>query len=301
MGPSLNQYRPARWLSTLSARGLAHLRERRGGLSLRRKQVWVTNRSGYRINASLHEPSDDRPRPAILLVPGHGPAEDDFCSVLAPVDADLLAGLGLRVLQFSPVGRGFSWGQDDFCGLEGQDSFRTALEYLCGLSGVERGRVVVFSVTTGLSLAAPVLAVEGRRLGIQALVDLNGPTNREELLATGVMPPAALRALNQDEERFWALREPGESMGRLPCPYFRLDGKARSQSPDARAATMSLLRLAAGGECPEVRLNNGPRLEGATEATLGRPCPPSGRARRSYLLGFFQELFHLPPAQNRRN
>lgn len=300
MGPNFQGYWPARWLSTLSARGLAQLRERRGGLSLRRKQVWVTNRSGYRISACLHEPDDNLLRPAILLVPGHGPGEDDFCSLRAPVDADLLAGTGVRVLHFSPVGRGVSWGQDDFCGPEGQDSLRAALDYLCGLSGVARGRVVVFSVTTGLSLAAPVLAAEGRRLGVQALVDLNGPTNQEELSATGVIPPAAQQALGQNEDRFWALRDPGISMAQLPCPYYRVDDEERSQSPAAREATMALLRLAAGGDCPEVRLNNGPRLEGTTEVILGQPCPPSGRARRNYLLALLQELFHLPPAQERR-
>jgi pimeloyl-ACP methyl ester carboxylesterase len=242
---------PRRQWSQLRARRRARIRER---------DVWLTNASGYRINAHVHEPDDDERRPAVLLAPGREQTGDVFCSgstyLLA---ADEIAVLGIRVVHFDPVGRGRSWGQDDFCGVEGQDSLRTVLEYLHARRDVLRGRIGVVSFSMGLALAAPVLVREGARLGTSFLLDWEGPADREAILRTGALPPAARAALADDPARFWRVREPIGWIGRLPCRYVRIQGFSdHGLERRGRLGAIDLVGEAVRGGAPSVELNDNP-------------------------------------------
>ena len=209
-------------LKALPGRQLSRLFASRGGLPLRTTEVWLTNRSGYRIAACLHEPDDSLVRPAVLLVPGAGESGTSFCNLGGLVGADELASLGLRVLHFAPVGRGATWGHDDYCGRQGQDSCRAALECLHATRGVDPARVVVLSFSLGIALAAPVLAEHGKRLGTHALLDWEGTHDRASMEALGPRPPAAEASEREDPHRFWMVRDPSLPLGQLPCPHHRL-------------------------------------------------------------------------------
>ena len=249
--------RAAGYLRSLPGRQWGRWVARGKGVAIRREEVWLTNRSGYRIFAEIHEPADRELRPGVLLVPGAGKSGRQFAGVGGLLGADEVAAAGYRVVRFDPVGRGQSWGHDDFCGLEGQDSCRAVLDFLHARRGVDRGRVGVVSFSMGLSLAAPVLAREGRRLGTRALIDWEGPADRTGLQALGDLPPAAQAARDDDPEQFWALREPLAFIGDLSCAYVRLQGRVDHALGDSgQLQALSLVRAAARGAAESCRLND---------------------------------------------
>jgi hypothetical protein len=223
---------------------------------LRRRESWLTNASGYRIHLHLHEPDDDAPRPAVVLVPGRDKGGDVFCGHGYRLSADEIAVLGVRVLHFDPVGRGRSWGHDDFCGAEGQDSLRAVLDFTHGLRTVRREQVGVVSFSLGLLLAAPVLAKEGERLGTRFLLDWEGPAERESILRGGPLPPAARTALARDADSFWADREPLQWIARLPCRYVRIQGaRDHAHGERGRRNALLLVEAAARGAARSTQLN----------------------------------------------
>lgn len=234
-----------------------HLRWSAGrGLRLAMEEVWLTNASGYRVYAHVHAPADDVVRPAVVLVPGRDRSGRTFCSGVSRLLADEVAARGVRAVHFDPVGRGRSWGHDDFCGPEGQDSLRAVLEFVHGRRDVAQDRVGVATFSMGLALAAPVLAVEGRRLGTRFLLDWEGPADREAIQRTGPPPPAARAALAADPTSFWEQREPIRWIGRVPCTYVRIQGwEDHSQGSKGRGAALALLAAATDGEAAGTRLN----------------------------------------------
>lgn len=209
---------------SLPRRKVADLMARRRALPVRREPIWLTNESGYRIFAGVHGPDDQLARPGVVLVPGRDQSGQAFCRGGAAVTADEIASRGFRVMHFDPVGRGRSWGHDDFCGSEGQDALRATLDHFVARRDVKRDRVGVFSFSMGLALAAPVLARDGRRLGVRFLLDWEGPADREAIVRTGALPPAARTALAANPAGFWELREPAGWIDQVPCPYVRVQG-----------------------------------------------------------------------------
>jgi len=242
---------------SLPRRRLDNLIARLRGSRIRRQELWLTNASGYRIRAHLHEPSDQELRPAVVLIPGRGLSGAIFCSQRYLLSADELALHGIRTIHFDPVGRGSSWGHDDFCGLEGQDSLRAVLDYMHTLRSVDRSRVGVLSFSSGLCLAAPVLAREGTRLGTRFLLDWEGPATRHEILLGGPLPPAARTAMAADPEKFWALREPIAWIDKLPCHYVRIQSRDdHSLGAGSQECALKLVTAAARGAALSTRLGD---------------------------------------------
>ena len=243
-------------LGSLPRRQLSRLMPRRDRLRLREEPVWLTNAAGYRIHAHVHDPADDLPRPAVVLVPGRDQAGKVFCAGSYLLTADELAARGIRTVHFDPVGRGRSWGHDDFCGEQGQDSLRAVLDYVHARRDVLQDRVGVASFSMGLALAAPLLVREGRRLGTRFLLDWEGPADREAILRTGPLPPAARTALAADPGHFWAVREPVRWIDQVPCAYVRLQGwNDHGLGRRGRTGAIALVAEATAGAARYTRLN----------------------------------------------
>jgi len=244
-------------IRSLPRRRLDSLVARLRGSRIRRQQLWLTNASGYRIQAHLHEPADQELRPAVVLIPDRGRSGAVFCSQRHLLSADELALQGIRTIHFDPVGRGSSWGHDDFCGLEGQDSLRAVLDYMHTLRSVDRSRIGVLSFANGLCLAAPVLAREGTRLGTRFLLDWEGPASRHQILRGAPLPPAARTAMAADPEHFWALREPIAWIDKLPCHYVRIQSRAgHSLGAGSQECALKLVAAATRGEALSTSLGD---------------------------------------------
>lgn len=251
--------RGLRALSALPGRRLRAARQRRKSTPIRKRTLYLTNTSGYRIFVRITEPDDEQVRPAIVLIPGRDKDGSVFDSGLYVVGADEVARLGIRCVAFDPVGRGRSWGHDDFGGSEGQDALRAVLDYTHSRREVHRARLGVASFSQGLCLAAPMLASHGDRLQLSFLIDWEGPADRDAILRSGPLPPAARPALARDPEGFWSHREPVSFLDDLPCPYVRIQAR-EDHGLDARGVdgAISLVAVASAGRCPETRLNDNP-------------------------------------------
>jgi len=242
-------------LGSLPRRGLDNLLARRKGTAVKRETVWLTNASGYRLYAEVHGPDDDTIRPGVVLVPGRDQPGSIFCGSGYLLTADELAFRGFRVLHFDPVGRGRSWGHDDFCGEEGQDSLRAALDCFVARRDVASGQVGVVSFSMGLALAAPVLAREGLRLGVRFLLDWEGPADRDAIMRGGALPPAARTALAASPAEFWELREPMHWVGQIPCAYVRIQARADHANKRGWQNSLELVSRATRGLASSTRLN----------------------------------------------
>ena len=246
-------------LSAAPGRRLRLSMQSRRGPPARCVGQWLTNTSGYRVWVRIHEPDDDQVRPAVLLVPGRGKDGAVFRGLGYVLSADELAALGIRAVCFDPVGRGNSWGHDDFCGSEGQDSLRAVLEFVHARRDVDNARIGICSFSLGLSLCVPLLAREGDRRPIAFLLDWEGPADRDAILRGGPLPPAARTALARDPDLFWDHREPLPWMDDLPCPYIRIQGRVDHALADRGAAgAIALVAAAARGRSPETVLNDNP-------------------------------------------
>jgi len=274
--------------ATLPARALATAKAR-GSMSIRTEEVWLTTAAGYRVRAMVVEPDDREVRPALVLVPGRGKDSDTF--VLGPyvVHADELAARGWRTVCFDPVGRGRSWGHDDFCGSEGQDSLRATLDFTRRKRTVAPERIGVLSFSMGLALAARTLAQHGERQGVRFLVDWEGPADRAAMLRTGALPPAARTALAADPEGFWARREPIAWIDQLPCPYVRVQGrKDHAMGPRGIDGALRLVTAAQRGT--RAGLNTHPLGAPVDESTTGW-APDSAGGLHKVLLAHLTTLF----------
>jgi hypothetical protein len=180
-----------------------------------------------------------------------------FCGDYYLLAAEETAVRGIRTIHFDPVGRGRSWGHDDFCGTEGQDSLRSVLEFVQSLRTVRPGAVGVASFSMGLALAAPVLAKRREHSPVRFLLDWEGPADRGAILRGGPLPPAARTALARDADRFWAIREPTAWIGEIGCDYVRIQAKQdHASGPGGIDCALTLVAAATRGRARSTRLND---------------------------------------------
>ena len=245
--------------SSLGRRRIEQAKAERKQPPLRESELFLTSKSGYRVLVRVVEPSDDKARAAVVLVPGREQDSRTFVQKPYVLSAWEVAAQGARAVAFDPVGRGQSWGHDDFCGSEGQDALRATLDYVQARRDVARNRLAVFSFSMGLALASRVLARDDGRLNVRLLLDWEGPADREAILRTGALPPAARTALAQDPEGFWHHREPIHSIADVPCDYLRIQSKVdHALGARGRLGALALVAAASRGKSSSAQLNDNP-------------------------------------------
>lgn len=215
--------------------------------------------AGYQLDAHLHRPTGVAgPLPAVVLCPGIDHPGTIFDGLAAPVSADEVARLGALVLHFDPAGRGASWGEEDFGGPEHQDDVATAVRYLASRPDVDPHRVGIVAISLGVSMAVGAVALHGAEAAW--LLDWEGPSDREIITSGGArMEPAMGHGL--DDETWWGPREASRHVGRLSCPYVRLQADPdHAQAGETRHA-MRMIHAAAAGTLPWFQINDHPRGE----------------------------------------
>lgn len=243
-----------------AARLARQLAARKGG-PVQRDALRLRSTVGYQLQAAVHRPADARGRlPGVVLCPGINDDGSVFASLLAPVSADEVARLGAVALRFDPAGRGESWGEEDYGGPEHQDDVATCVRYLQGRPDVDPARVGILCVSLGVSMG--VGAAVQPDLDVAWVLDWEGPCDREIITAGGArMAPAAGHTL--DDEVYWQPREAARHVGRLRCPYVRLQAELDHAQPGETRHAMRMLHAAAeghaAGRLPWFQINDHPR------------------------------------------
>jgi hypothetical protein len=233
------------------------LRLKRQGGPVAETSCSLVSTAGYRLEGTLFRPEHPGPHPAVLLVPGTNDGQKVFEGWSLPVNAMELAALGWLVMTFDPAGRGESWGEEDYGGLEHQDNVRVALRYLASQQTVDPARLGVLSISLGLSMACGALA-NWPDSPAQWLLDWEGPSDREIITSGGrILAPAMGHSLT--DERYWTEREACQQASKLPCGYWRLQAQPdHAQAQDLRHCDR-MLAAVAQGVLPWFQLNRHPR------------------------------------------
>ncbi len=238
----------------------AQLRSRRlrrrtlGGLArMREDGTWLTLPDGYRIFAHVHSPAGDEPLPGVLLIPGLSGAGTSFDRLSALIAADEVAELGCVCVHFDPPGLGRSWGEYDFGGPACRTATLAALEFLARVPRVQDS-VGVVAISLGVASGVHVVAEHGRRLGVDWLLDWEGPCDRQVITSFGtIMKPAMGRGL--DDDTYWVPREAVRHVGNLSCRYLREQAAVDHAQGEYTTHAVDMVNAAVQGECAEVWLN----------------------------------------------
>ncbi|MFT5585958.1 MAG: hypothetical protein ACI9VR_003554 [Cognaticolwellia sp.] len=220
------------------------------GARVRPDEFSVLSNAGTSTHVHLWIPEGKGPWPLVLLTPGTDDHSQVFEGFGQAVNASEVAGLGVVCATFDPAGRGKSWGEEDYGGPEHQDQVRVVLQALQARPDVDAQRTVVVSISLGLSMAAGALA--SFKGPVLALVDWEGPSDREVITAGGTrLLPAMGHAM--DDESYWQSREGVRQVPKISCGYWRLQAERDHAQPGELRHAQRMLEAAQG--LPWVRIN----------------------------------------------
>ena len=229
------------------------------------EDVWLTLPDGYRISGHVHTPPGSGSLPAVLLVPGLAGTGTSFDHLGAIVSVSEITSLGCVCVHFDPPGLGRSWGDYDFGGPACYTATLAALELLSRHPRHDGGRLGVLAISLAVASAVRVVADHGVRLGVDWLLDWEGPGDRQIVTSFGtIMKPAMGHGL--DDEAYWQPREAVRHVGRLRCRYVREQSSVDHAQGEYTTHATDMVNAALAGGCPDVWLNG---------RHLTRPVGPS--------------------------
>jgi hypothetical protein len=235
---------------------------------MRDDEVWLTLPDGYRVYLHVHGPAGDEPLPAVLLVPGLEGSGTSFDKLSAIVSADEIASLGCVCAHFDPPGIGRSWGTYDYGGPSCQAATLAALDFLARCPRFDGGRLGVLAISLGVAAVMPVVAEHGVRLGVDWVLDWEGPGDRQVITSFGtIMKPAMGHGL--DDEGYWGMREAVRHVSGLRCRYLREQARVDHAQGEYTTHAIEMVNAAVDGGCPDVWLNG---------VEVRRPIGPRGLA-----------------------
>jgi predicted acyl esterase len=227
----------------------------RSPIAVEQQDLELTSLVGYRIQLRVTRPVGIPDPQPLVISPGihQGIAElEDWSGPVSPLE---LARLGYCVVSHDPAGRGKSWGEEDFGGLEHQDDLKCTIQLAAQLPGV-KGKVGVLSLSLGIAAAAGALA--SHELPVAWLVDWEGPCDREIITSGGtIMVPANGHKLTDDD--YWEPREAVRHIGKIRCGYTRLQAFPDHAQPQEVRHAERMIDAAKNAGLPWFQLNDHPR------------------------------------------
>ena len=211
--------------------------------------------AGYPISATLTVPTAGQaPYPVALLCPGIDDGGSVFPNLQTPIHPAELCQHGIAALHFDPTGRGESWGEEDFGGVEHQDVVAGLLDALAAhpLLDSERQAVIAISLGVSMAIGGAIQALKPPRF----VLDWEGPSDREIMTSGGTrMAPAMGHKLSDDT--YWHPREAVRHVGHLKCGYIRLQAY-RDHAQGLEHRHMWRMLRAAKDNVPWFQLNHHP-------------------------------------------
>ncbi len=235
----------------------------RRGPAVRQEELQLRSTVGYQLSAAVHRVEALQGRlPAVVLCPGIDDDGGVFKGLLAPISADEVARLGFVALRFDPAGRGQSWGEEDFGGPEHQDDVAACVRYLATRPDVDPQRIGILCISLGVGMGVGAASLPD--LPVAWVLDWEGPCDREIITSGGTrMAPAAGHTLEDD--LYWFPREAVRHVGKLRCPYVRLQAERDHAQPGETRHAMRMMHAAAQGQAagtlPWFQINDHPRNE----------------------------------------
>lgn len=196
----------------------------------------VTNpESGVEWWVQAFFPSDaspEQPYPAVVIVPGGSGAG----SASVEIDDDQrnpqrLAENGWITVTFDADGRGFTAGEEDYCGFIHQAGLSAVIEATAALPYVDRDRIGLFSGSYGITMASGVLA-RYPDLPVKFLVDFEGPADRNDTGHCDADDTGHITHVDCDDDLWWSEREAATFIMDVQVPYLRIQNARDHAQPD---------------------------------------------------------------------
>jgi len=233
------------------------------GVEIRVRQGWVVNpRTQDRQSIRIHEPTQGKDFPAVILVPGGITDGTNFERTGEGIisEADLLAIEGMVVIVYSPLGTGESYGEMDYQGYQDQDGLAAIIQSTKTLPNVDATRVGLASFSYGITGASGTLS-RYEDLGVKFLIDYEGPSSRMSTTFgcrrdTPSGEEIAPADFSCDDEDFWAQREASVFITSANVSYYwRVQKKTDHAQENGYGHTLEMMQSAVG-TIPWVKLND---------------------------------------------
>jgi len=184
---------------------------------------WMAASDGVELRIRRKWPKLDCMGAVVMAPPGFSEGN----TYVGHDQANNLVKAGLMVVSWDPRGRGDSQGEEDHNGHRGQDDLAELLRLTASHPNVDPDHVVILTRSFGGALGAGALSRHAD-LQVRAWVDYETPGwVRSELVnLTGLALERfeEASAAAEDEDAWWAEREPAGLVGDVDVPYVRIQG-----------------------------------------------------------------------------
>ena len=200
----------------------------------------IPSLNGNKIAIRIMKPEGNGPFPVLIGVAGG----DGYYAFQSELSTSLLE-KGIMTVDFAPQGRGESEGEDNHHGYVHQDDLKAIVDFISGLSFVQKDNIGILSYSYGVVLAAGALA-RYPQMPVAFLIDWEGPACPGKDLQRGLandeawahevirffnkgreptpeeMPLLLLHGGSIFDEEYWEERDASRFAADIPCPYLRV-------------------------------------------------------------------------------
>ena len=241
---------------------------------------------------------------------------------------------GIMTVDFAPQGRGASEGDDNHHGFVHQDDLKAIVDFVSGLSFVQKDNIGLLSYSYGVVLATGALA-RYPEMPVAFLIDWEGPSCPGKDLQRGLANDEAwvyetIRFFNNGrelapeelshfllhggsifDEAYWAERDASRFAADIPCPYLRVQFDQDHVQGSSKAHMIAIINAATMNSGQWTRCNDNPPNIIYSEEELSQYHfhHYSGNDRAGFfstntqsldtiLLGYAEEMFFSRPYES---
>ena len=289
----------------------------------------IPSLNGNKIAIRIKKPEGDGPFPVLIGVAGG----DGMYAFQSELPTHLLE-KGIMTVDFAPQGRGASEGDDNHHGFVHQDDLKAIVDFVSGLSFVQKDNIGLLSYSYGVVLATGALA-RYPEMPVAFLIDWEGPSCPGKDLQRGLANDEAwvyetIRFFNNGrelapeelshfllhggsifDEAYWAERDASRFAADIPCPYLRVQFDQDHVQGSSKAHMIAIINAATINSGQWTRCNDNPPNIIYSEEELSQYHfhHYSGNERAGFfstntqsldtiLLGYAEEMFFSRPYES---
>jgi len=242
---------------------------------------------------------------------------------------------GIITVDFAPQGRDISEGEDNHHGYVHQDDLKALVDFVSGLSFVEKDNIGILSYSFGIALATGALA-RYPDIPVAFLIDWEGPSSPGKDIQRGLEMDEAwahelVQFLNNDreptpeelsqlmlhggsifDEEYWEERDASRFAAHLPCPYLRVQFEQDHAQGPYKYHMMNIVNAVTAESGQWSRVNDNPANIIYSEGELSKYhfhtyhegefaglSSVDSESVNSVLLAYIEEMFFSKPYQER--
>ena len=236
----------------------------------------IPSLNGNKIVIRIQKPEGNGPFPVLIGVAG-----GDGMYAFPPKFSLHLLEEGIMMVDFAPQGRDTSEGEDNHHGYVHQDDLKAIVDFIVGLTFVEKNNIGILSYSYGTVLATGTLA-RYPDIPVAFLIDWEGPASPGKDIQRGLendepWAQSLIQFLNNGreptpeelsrimihggsifDEEYWEERDASRFAADLPCPYLRVQFDQDHAQGSYKYHMMEIVNIATAESGQWTRVNDNP-------------------------------------------